>query len=662
MDILLDYLGKCISIIDTFIAVLSIIKTKSGQSEKRITFVIIVIFILQISLFLIISFYFSTQFFFIISLLFLIVLSYLERERIGKILRDPSKIRRRWYVVTILIVGTIIQFSLLNWAFQDKEKIIDVMKYNTIPLSTTIPDRQGNFNSYFANNNLWLITHEELPQHVADLAVLEKDPTFFEHPGFDIWGGETVTQYVVRNNLLKDDSIIEKVRGYLLASMIEQMYSKRQILQTYVNTRSFSDVDMHQKYGNMHGIETAAYIYFHKKTSELTLAETAFLFSLPTSDTSSQKITYEDILKKRKGLLELLYKNRKITVDEKNKAQKDKLFFSKTEQPQSEFLTEVRNELIQSIGEKMATEKGLRVSTTQDTNLEISLRNLMKSELSQIGTEDTLAMDVLILNHTTGEIVSGFSQSGSDQPSSSGPFSRIIPAENSIKLFVYLQAFDNRMLSTGKTNTDVYCFTENEFLFYCPPNIAKQIAESNTNVTYPSITPLLVLIKNLGHNTTLQNLKRLGIRFPSEKDINLPQIIKSSNIQLKDAAQLHALFMNEGKKKNLHFVLHVTDKDDNEITLLTHPSARKEGPQEVSSQALEAILPIFRQKTVNENTMILFRSSNDATRLIIGARSPYLAIVAIRYSDFAAYEDNLVIDLVEKILDSTIENADRGKY
>ncbi len=121
-----------------------------------------------------------------------------------------------------------------------------------------------------------------------------EDSTFYENPGFDLWGmgralwsditgghiqgASTITQQVVRNVLFEPEvraevSMERKIREIILATELSRTYSKPQVLEWYLNTNS---------YGNLaYGIEAASQLYFDKHAGELSLSESAILAAIP---------------------------------------------------------------------------------------------------------------------------------------------------------------------------------------------------------------------------------------------------------------------------------------------------------------------------------------------------------------------------------------------
>jgi len=117
--------------------------------------------------------------------------------------------------------------------------------------------------------------------------VIAEDDTFFDHKGVNyqaVWdalrhdlkkkrfarGGSTITQQMIKNVLLsKEKTISRKLREFVLAGKAEELLTKRQILEIYLNEVEWGD--------DIHGIEAASRFYFDKHTSELSAAEAALL-------------------------------------------------------------------------------------------------------------------------------------------------------------------------------------------------------------------------------------------------------------------------------------------------------------------------------------------------------------------------------------------------
>lgn len=147
----------------------------------------------------------------------------------------------------------------------------------------------------------------------ATLAI--EDARFYDHSGVDYFGimralvrnltggnlegGSTITQQFVRNTILSgemdDISVKRKVREAFISLQLEKMYSKDEILLSYLNTVNYG--------AGAYGVEAAARRYFSKSASDLTLAEAAMIAGIPQSPTYNDPIQYPDQARERRDIV-----------------------------------------------------------------------------------------------------------------------------------------------------------------------------------------------------------------------------------------------------------------------------------------------------------------------------------------------------------------------
>ena len=145
-------------------------------------------------------------------------------------------------------------------------------------------------------NGVSRFTLDEFPQIVKDIFIYSEDTSFFNHIGFDVsaiaravmansseqsiqQGGSTITQQLVRMRYLTEEKTYErKLMELLYAYELEQMYSKEEILEMYLNEMYFGN--------QVYGIASAATYYFGRPLQELTIAEIAFIAAIPNNPSS----------------------------------------------------------------------------------------------------------------------------------------------------------------------------------------------------------------------------------------------------------------------------------------------------------------------------------------------------------------------------------------
>lgn len=125
---------------------------------------------------------------------------------------------------------------------------------------------------------------------LKNLVLVAEDAGFYDHRGFD-WdelkkslqtnlgekkfarGGSTITQQLAKNVFLNfDKSMSRKIREALLATQIEKILSKNEILEKYLNVIEFAP--------RIYGIGPASFHFFNKPPGDLNLLEAAYLVYL----------------------------------------------------------------------------------------------------------------------------------------------------------------------------------------------------------------------------------------------------------------------------------------------------------------------------------------------------------------------------------------------
>lgn len=131
---------------------------------------------------------------------------------------------------------------------------------------------------------------ENISDHVINALLVSEDVAFFSHEGFD-WheikasaktnikkgrfsrGGSTITQQLAKNVFLSPEkTIIRKLKEAYLATKIEEVLSKKQILEKYLNVVEFGP--------NIYGVKRASQHYFSKTPGQLSVLEAAYLIHL----------------------------------------------------------------------------------------------------------------------------------------------------------------------------------------------------------------------------------------------------------------------------------------------------------------------------------------------------------------------------------------------
>lgn len=137
-----------------------------------------------------------------------------------------------------------------------------------------------------------LVSLDDIPVMLQNAFIAVEDARFRSHNGVDAkrivgafvsnlsssgtQGGSTITQQLLKLSILTDEhSYKRKIQEAYLAMQLEKVYTKDQILESYLNTIFLGE--------SYYGVKTAAYGYFGKELSQLTLREYAMLAGIARS-------------------------------------------------------------------------------------------------------------------------------------------------------------------------------------------------------------------------------------------------------------------------------------------------------------------------------------------------------------------------------------------
>ena len=170
-------------------------------------------------------------------------------------------------------------------------------------LPSTVRDIDGEILTSFTREKRIYLTYKEISPRLVQAYISAEDKTFFEHGGLDYLGiinamvtnfeslftghrpvgASTITQQVAKSLVGNEVSYTRKLREAILARRLENVLSKQQILELYLNQIFLGR--------NAYGVEAAAQAYFGKSASQLDLAQMAYLAILPKAPSTYSPVT-----------------------------------------------------------------------------------------------------------------------------------------------------------------------------------------------------------------------------------------------------------------------------------------------------------------------------------------------------------------------------------
>jgi penicillin-binding protein 1A len=264
------------------------------------------------------------------------------------------------------------------------------------PVTTRVHAGNGALMAEYAKEKRLFLPIQAVPDRVKAAFLSAEDKNFYQHPGIDITGfsravvayltggptqgGSTITQQVAKNFLLSSEQTMErKAKEAILSFRIEQAYSKDKILELYLNEIFFGL--------NSYGIASAALTYFNKSVNELTIAEAAYLASLPKGPANYHPFRHPDAaIARRNWVIDRMVENGYVSSEDGEAAKKQPLGVTPRTSGSSLFAADyfaeaVRRQIIDQYGEKALYEGGLSVRTSLDPQMQIYARKALQDGL-----------------------------------------------------------------------------------------------------------------------------------------------------------------------------------------------------------------------------------------------------------------------------------------
>jgi membrane peptidoglycan carboxypeptidase len=325
---------------------------------------------------------------------------------------------------------------------------------------------------------------------LATIAV--EDSGFWDEPGIDVFamgraawidwrskqavqGASTITQQLVKIRLTGNQpSLDRKIKEAVLAIQVEHTYTKRQILEQYLNSVDYGN---HSK-----GSLAAARIYFHVDTRDLDLAQASMLAGIPQSPLYNDPFTNWDQAKRRQlQVLDAMVRTHKITQEEADEAYAEDLsppahMFNPTTQVLAArgFVDWIRAELTAKFGQAATLGGGLQVRTTLNLQLQAEAEKAVEDQVSAGRSHHEGQGAMTAIDPRTGAVVAMVS---SADPNSNGgqydfAFAQPRNPGSSMKLYTYTAAIESGKyaMSTMIPDTPVSVYMGPDEPAYSPKN------------------------------------------------------------------------------------------------------------------------------------------------------------------------------------------------
>lgn len=312
----------------------------------------------------------------------------------------------RWLAVagvvifSAIAVGSLATAAYAAWLFNSLPNAGQIAEYRP-PTSTRVFAWDGTLIGEYSQERRIFVPYERIPNRLRLAFLAAEDHNFFSHGGVDpvgvlraalrapgdlaagrrVEGASTITQQVARNILLNADRTFQrKLREAIIAARLEQVLSKEQILELYLN-------EIWLGYRS-YGVAAAAYNYFGKSLDQLTIAEMAYLAALPKGPDLYHPIRRRDAaVQRRNVVLRQMLDQGWISRAEFQQARAEPLTVqpgpSRAQYRDADyFVEEVRLQARQRFGDR-AEQGGLYIRTTLDPVIQTQARIALQDGLER---------------------------------------------------------------------------------------------------------------------------------------------------------------------------------------------------------------------------------------------------------------------------------------
>lgn len=552
----------------------------------------------------------------------------MKNKKNKKVSKHPKFKKVMKVCIIALVALIIITIGVIAGAFfglfGDDFKISkDDLTLNNV--NATVYDKDGNLIAELSKDEKRkVISMDEMNKYLPKAFVAIEDERFYEHHGVDLkrtsaatvnyifkggsssFGGSTITQQLVKNLTQDKDrsgiaGILRKVKEMSKAYQVEQMLTKEQILELYLNLIGLG--------GQAYGVETASQLYFSKSANELSLAECAYLAGInnspslykPFSDNQDQK---DKIIKRTQTVLTKMHELGYIDSDEEyNNAMKEVengLAFKKGNINSNSghsyhtiaALQQAKQDLMEKNGwsaemaEIQLYTKGYKIYTTQDSAVQNVMEEEFKKDKYIVKSKKSKDEDtgeykhsqaaMVVIDHTTGKVVGTVGGLGDDAFTyglNRATQSKRQTGSSMKPLAVIAPAIEEKII----TAATVYDDCETSFGNYKPKNYYSGYKGLSTVRDAIEISQNIIPLKIMAELTpqkSIEYLKKMGISSmvtsqdsKSANDENLSMALGglTNGVSPLEMAAAYATIANGGEYIEPIFYTKVEDKSGNTV-------------------------------------------------------------------------------------------------
>ncbi len=455
---------------------------------------------------------------------------------------------------------------------------------------------------------------DEMPKLLVDGLQAVEDRNFQSHFGIDPWGlaramwanirhggmvqgGSTLTQQLVKNTLLNSDQTVErKLKEMGLAIILERRYSKKIILEAYLNRVLLGQSGAQA----VQGFPAASEFYYGRRLQELKPQEIALLIGLLKATTTYDPRRSVEKATQRRNVVLAQFREQGLINDKDFEFAKSAAL-NVVAKPQASrdrypaFLALVRDQLQRTYDQSALTSQGLSVLTTLDVQVQERAEKALTDSLNAVDRTGVLQGAMILSDNQSGEVLAIV---GSRDPRASD-FNHALDAKRQVgsllKPFVYLLALsDPRRYALGSLISDApFELKMSGGKRWAPQNYDRQ--------SHGTVTVIEALAKSynlatarvgidVGVDRLAELISTLGVKVPRPAQPSM--ILGAVELSPMEVTQLYQVLASGGKVLPLKSVRAVMGRDGRPLTRFPQVSL-----QEPNVEAIKLVTLALNETT-----------------------------------------------------------------
>ncbi|MBS1646364.1 MAG: transglycosylase domain-containing protein [Bacteroidetes bacterium] len=215
----------------------------------------------------------------------------------------------------VLLFFTLIVLAACN-VFGELPKVEELQNPKS-NLASVVYSTDGAILGKFYKENRINVKYSELSPNLSNALIATEDARFMEHSGVDLkalfrsatgvltgssssGGGSTITQQLAkmqfpRENLSKFQLVFRKIKEWIIATRLEKLYTKQEIMAMYLNKFDFLNLAV--------GIKSASQIYFNTTPDKLTVPQAAMLVGMAKNPSLFNPVRHAQRTQQRRNVV-----------------------------------------------------------------------------------------------------------------------------------------------------------------------------------------------------------------------------------------------------------------------------------------------------------------------------------------------------------------------